>query len=106
MGSEGQPRGGLGRFVIIDPCATMPEPDIVKRDPSLIIDEATRTIISLSRFDDLHPCKDSEQELLYNQLEKSLAELIRGGLPLPEIVLQIGQRIKTEAERNPSKVLL
>jgi len=103
MGSEGQPRGGLGRFVIIDPCATMPEPDIVKRDPSLIIDEATRTIISLSRFDDLHPCKDSEQVLLNSQLEKSSIELLRAGLSLPEIELQIGQRLKTEVERNPSK---
>ena len=104
MGLERQPkRGGLGRPVIIDPHIPTSEPDIVKRDPSVIIDEATRAIMGLTRFDDLHPCKDSKQKLLYGQLEKSITELIGAGLPLPEIALQIGRRIK--AEGNHTKKL-
>jgi len=104
MGPEGRPKkGGLGRPVIIDSSIPTSEPDIVKRDPSVIIDEATRAIMGLTRFDDLHPCKDSKQKLLRGQLEKSLTELVKTGLPLPEIALQIGRRIK--AEGNPPKKL-
>ena len=102
MRPEG-PKRGLGTIVIIDSSIPTSEPDIVKRDPSVIIDEATQAIMGLTRFDDLHPCKDSEQEVLYAQLGESLAELIKAGLSLPEIALQIGKCIKTEAERNPPK---
>ena len=104
MRPEG-PKRGLGTIVIIDSSIPTSEPNIVKRDPSVIIDEATRAIMGLTRFDDLHPCKDSKQKLLYCQLKKSITELIGAGLPLPEIALQIGRCIKTKAERNPLKKL-